>query len=340
MAELKFRLIPKGYVGDFLIPLNIAITSVKDVDEAGLTHYEAVKAIAKAVPGTCCIDIIDKDAITVTTDGLICEGAVVVIAASYNGAINKKYGFSPMVEIPYSKEIIETDTPLAAWDLLWKGKKLYRGPVKPEGRGITVYNFAATGRTCNCNSGSELFDLVTMKEILLPHLGLLACYDGKKAIIGRTGDIMSVGIGMLVPETHGRITPVPMCDCGDTLHRCGEDAKLLKRWIPAIVGDKRDLVERVLRELDAGMEVCVNLSCSPVNLTITRLSGHKVDLDRITGRAWTELGSVGFTREYVESLQPIPREELLERANELIPGIEDAMLFDTTTLVKDCVAQC
>lgn len=336
MATLHYRLIPAGYIGGFCIPLNIAIASVKDIEEAGLSIQDGVKAIAKDIPGSCCIDIIDKDAITATADGLLCEGAVVAIAASYNGLVNRDYGFSPMIEIPYNEETIKAETPLAAWDLLWKGKKLYRGPVKDPNKPKTRYNFTATGRACNCNSGSELFDLVTMKEIIIPHTGLLACYDGKKAIIGRTGDIMSVGIGMLVPESKGRITPVIMCQCGDTFHRCGEDAKVLKRHIPAIVCDKREFVERVLRELDAGMEVCVNLSCSPANLVLARLSGHPANLDKITARAWTELNSVGITREYLESLEPIPREELLERANELIPGIEDPYYFDASEEVKSC----
>lgn len=339
MAQLQYRLIPQGYIGDFYVPLNVAIVSVKGVEAAGLDLKAAAKAIGESVPGGCCIDIIDKDSITVTTDGIICEGAVVAIAATYNGLMNANYGFSLMVEIPHDEETIKNETPLAAWDVLWKGRKLYRGPLRPANSPVTKYNFTATGRCCNCNSGSELFDLVTMREIIIPHTALLACYDGKKAMIGRSGDVMSVGIGMLVPESKGRITRVIMCQCGDTLHRCGEDAKKLKRHIPAILCDKRDFAERVLQAMDAGMEVCVNLSCSPTNLMIARLSGHPANLDRITDRAWLELNSVGFTREYLESIQPIPREELLSRANELLPCLEDSIPFDTSEVVKTCTIE-
>ena len=63
--------------------------------------------------------------------------------------------------------------------------------------------------------------------------------------------------------------------------------------------------------------------------------GKEIAWERITDRAWVELDSVGFTREYFDSLPRLTEEEILERADELIPGMEDAVTVKAADIVLD-----
>jgi hypothetical protein len=127
-----------------------------------------------------------------------------------------------------------------------------------------------------------------------------------------------------------------MAEGGDTLHRCGSHSKTLKRDLPIVVCKKRVLAEYVLRELDQGMTVGYHLSVSPANIMIAKLAGFDVLVDRITDSAWAELNTIGFTREYIESIQPLAsRQELLDRADELIPGLVDPVVVKAEDVMQD-----
>ena len=84
-----------------------------------------------------------------------------------------------------------------------------------------------------------MMNLITMDEVLFPILGQLEIMRDGKVLVGMTGEIISVGIGMVVPEEYGRIIPGCQFQYGDTAHSSGEYAKTLKRDIPIICASKR-----------------------------------------------------------------------------------------------------
>ena len=92
MAELKYKLIPKG-AAEGRVPVNMIFVNQKDIVNAGLSYREACEIIAKDFNGPASIDIIDMDAVTVSSDGIMLDFAVVAIASCDYGIINKDVGF-------------------------------------------------------------------------------------------------------------------------------------------------------------------------------------------------------------------------------------------------------
>jgi hypothetical protein len=259
----------------------------------------------------------------------------VAIAASDKGRINESYGFLPMLESPWSEELVKEEPCLEAWDKLYKGKRLFRGP-DPRFKKIPEHNAVITGRACNNNSASEIMNLVTMKEMLFPFLGLRSLFFGQDALVGLAGGELSVAIGMMVPETNGRIAPIPVCPAGDTLHSSGEYAQTLKAKLPTVTCVKPLLVDYIAKHLDAGMIPGLQLSVAPPILITATVLGKEIAWNRITGRAWLELDSIGYTKERFDSMKErMTLDELKARADELIPGMRGARLVHAADVVKE-----
>ena len=68
--------------------------------------------------------------------------------------------------------------------------------------------------------------------------------------------------------------------------------------------------------------------------------GYTIDYDNISERAWIELDSIGITRQYLETPNKIlTREELLKKADDIVPGMSDGKKFAVASIVKECVIE-
>ena len=192
-----------------------------------------------------------------------------------------------------------------------------------------------TGRACNNNGGTEVWSIATMEELLLPILGQIEIVRGGKVIVGKTGEVISVSIGMVVGEEYGRIMPHRAFHVGQTAHRSGEKAKGLKAHIPVITCDKKVLARYIIQALDAGMVPGRDIGPAPSILVIARLLGKEIDMEHIEEAAFEELASVGFTKEWItapaERMQP---EEIISQADTLLPGGKDYRIFDAEDIVE------
>ena len=59
-------------------------------------------------------------------------------------------------------------------------------------------------------------------------------------------------------------------------------------------------------------------------LSVARALGSEIAFDRITPEAQAELDSVGCTSEWMHEKLNLSKEEIIARADELIPGVESA----------------
>jgi len=154
-------------------------------------------------------------------------------------------------------------------------------------------------------------------------------------IVGKTGEVISVSIGMVVGEEYGRIMPHRAFHVGQTAHRSGEKAKGLKAHIPVITCDKKVLARYIIQALDAGMVPGRDIGPAPSILVIARLLGKEIDMEHIEEAAFEELASVGFTKEWItapaERMQP---EEIISQADTLLPGGKDYRIFDAEDIVE------
>lgn len=334
MSKLKARVVPEGNIGGLYNPLTLILLDADDVKNAGLDYGKAIKAAAGYTDGPCGIDIYDKNTITTTSDGLLVERGMVAIGASDQGMVNAKYGWYPMYEEPYSEELVKEEPNLKAWKALYPGYRLVKGP-DPKYKKLPVHNAVMTGRACNNNSASEIMNLITMKEMLFPFLGLRSLFEGKDVRVGHAGPVFSVSIGMMFPERYGRISYFRTCEAGDTLHNSGAYAQTLKKELPCVTCTKKMFAEYIVKHLNCGLVPGRDCSCAPSIVTVACCLGREVAWDRITDRAWLELNSVGFTRAYFDALPRLTEEEVIARADELIPGMEDAITVKAADVVKD-----
>lgn len=336
MGKIKARVIPEGNIGGLYNPLTLVLLDADDVKAAGLDYGQAMKVAASYTDGPCGIDIYDRNTITTTSDGLLVECGMVAIGASDQGLVNAKYGWYPMYEEPYSEELIKEEPNLKAWHVLYPNHRLVKGP-DPKFKKLPVHNAVMTGRACNNNSGSEIMNLITMREMLFPFLGLRSLFEGKEVRIGHAGPAFSVSIGMMFPEHYGRISYFPTCEAGNTLHNSGALAQTLKKDLPCVTCPKKVFAQYVINHLNAGLVPARDCACAPSILAIACSLGKEIAWERITDRAWAELDSVGFTREYLDSLPRISGEEVIARADELIPGMDDAVTVKAEDIVLDVV---
>ena len=338
MNILKFKLIPQSKdekIG-ITIPLNIAFVELADIKACDITAREAVKLIADSIDGPVGINVIDMDCVTTTSDGIMTEGTVVLMAAGDGGKINPDFGILEMEEIPYSEELIREEPHLKQW-VMYPGKRLFRGP-NPKKKLIPVHNVVITGRAGNNNSATEMMNIVTMEEILLPILGQLEIIKGGNVVVGNTGEVISVGIGMTIAEKFGRIFPTRKYKAGDTAHSSGEYAQTLKRNIPIIAADKAIIAKQTIKALQFGMIPGKDIGCSPLILSIAKAMGFKIDFDNITDRAYEELSSVGITKEWLqEEIIALTADEVIAQADTIVPGINNPRKFRASeiTVLKE-----
>ncbi|MGD9567686.1 MAG: hypothetical protein AB7V48_05100 [Sedimentibacter sp.] len=335
MNKLKYKLIPQTS-GDEIgihVPLNIAFVNLDDIKKCNISSREAVKLIAGTLDGPVGINVIDMDCVTTTSDGIMTEGTVVLMAAGDRGKINPDFGILEMEEIPFSDEIIMEEPHLKQWEM-YPGKKLFRGP-DPKKKIIPVHNVVITGRAGNNNSATEMMNIVTMEEILLPILGQIEIINDGNVVVGNTGEVISVGIGMTIAEKFGRIFPTRQYKPGDTAHGSGEYAKTLKRHIPIIAADKAVIASKTIKALHHGMVPGKDIGCSPLVLSIAKAMGFEIAFDNITERAYEELASVGITKEWLnENGELLTAEEVISRADEIIPGINSPIKYKATEIAK------
>lgn len=333
MKEFIVRFIKKGAGPREEVPLNIALVDKRDIENAGITKQEAVQAIAKEFNGAVGINIFDLDAVTTTSDGIMLEGAIVTMAAADNGKIHKEFGMLDMEEMEYSDQLIEEEPHLKQWEAYYKGRKLFRGP-NPAKKLIPVHNVVMTGRAVNNNSATEMMDCITMEEILLPIFGQIQLMNDGPVLMGATGEFISVGIGMTVAEKYGRVFPTRQFRAGDTAHGSKEYAKTLKQHIPCIVAPKGVLAKHIIQALKIGMVPGRHIGCSPAVLAVAKAYGAEIDFNNITDKAIGELESVGITMEDLKaSTESISEEEIIAKADEIIPGVDNPVLVNSEDLV-------
>ncbi|KYO66904.1 hypothetical protein [Thermovenabulum gondwanense] len=334
MGELLVRLIEQGNGPKYGVPINIAFLDKKDIENAGVTIEHAVHVVAEIVDGPVGINVFDMEAVTTTSDGLMVEGAIIAMAAGDIGKVHKEFGLLFMEEIPVVPDLIKEEPHLLQWEKFYKGRKFFRGP-NPAKKLIPVHNVVMTGRAVNNNSATEMMNAVTMEEILLPILGQLQIMKDEPIVFGLTGEVISVGIGMTVAELFGRVFPTRQFRAGDTAHGSGEYAKTLKANIPCIVAPKKVLAKYILQALKIGMIPGLHLGCSPAVLAIAKVFGSPIAVDNITERAKIELKSVGIDVEKLRNNEKeLDEETIIEKADEIIPGVVDPVLVDSKEIVK------
>ena len=324
VQKLKYRIIPKE-AADGVVPLNLVFVDKKDVDDAGLPYRDACELVGKEFRDDCAsVNIIDRDAVTVTSDGVMADSAVVAFASVDHGIINRDYGFMNVSEIPYTYELLAEEPHMRQWNTVYySGKRLHRGPGLEDRKRLETHNehMTITGRVTNNNTGSEMMNLVEMTEILVPFLGQIEIMRDGNVLIGLAGPEISVGIGMVVRERRGRIFGWNYGP-GKTAHRSRTFAKTVKCDYAAICACKNVVAEYAIRALEAGTVPGLSISCSPVMLSVAKAMGHPIAFDNIEADAWIELESIGITRADLEKpSKPLTREEVIARADEILPGM-------------------
>jgi hypothetical protein len=313
--------LPQGVGIKHGAPISIALVEKKAIELCGLDEEEALGIIVREIEGPVAINVFDLDAVTTTSDGVVVPGAIITMAAGDSGRIHKEFGILRMEEIEVTAELIKEEPHLAPLQRLYPGRKLFRGP-NPDKKLIPVHNVVMTGKAVNNNSATEVMNVVTMEEMLLPILGQLQALQGGDIVFALTGGVISVGIGMTVAEKYGRVFPTRQFKAGETAHDSAGYAKTLKATIPCLVAPKGVLAGYILDVLEYGLIPGKELGCSPAVLSVAHARGAEIDLENITPRAWLELESVGIYRNLLE--QPslgLTRTEIIARADEIIPGL-------------------
>ena len=331
---MKYKILPGGDIDKKIIPVSVVFLDVKEIEKSGLSQDDAIRKVASTIEGPAAINIFDMDAVTTTSDGIVVEGAIVRMGASDNGKVNNEFGILPMQEITLSDELVDKEPHLKQWKKLFPEKKMFRGP-NPKDKKIPVHNVVITGRASNNNSATEMMNIITMDEVLFPILGQLECMHHGDVLVGLTGQVISVGIGMTVAEMYGRVFPHPQFEAGDTAHGSGAYAKTLKQYIPCIVCDKKVIARLTIRALQCGCVPARDIGCSPVVLSIARAMGTPIDFDRITPAAQAELDSIGCTREWMKQTSHMTADEVIAHADEILPGVEQAKKYHADDLLVE-----
>ena len=334
--KLKYRVLPIGGI-DGAMPLNWVFVDKKDINAAALTDIEAVKVIAEEFKdSSAAVDIVDTEAVSVSSDGVMYPVAITGIASVDHGMVNKTYGYMPISEIPEYDGIYEDEPHMRQWHLdKYRGRALHKGPNnKDRGseRAGHNENMTLTGRISNNNCGSEAFDMVSMTEILVFMGAAREIMDGGEVTVCVAGPEVSVGIGMIVSERWGRIfggTNLGGYKAGMSAHNSGEFAKTVKSDYPAVAAPKEKFMEYMLDALDTGLIVGKHLGSSPALLMTAHYYGTPIALDNITDRAWIELNSIGITKEMLTKPvdKPYNREEMNPQAQEIHPGMKAANIY-------------
>lgn len=334
MAKLRYKVLPEGMLGDIHVPIDIVYIKRSDVDAAGLTPRQAFEAIAKTSDAPMGLNIFDTETVGTTSDGVMVEGTVTHMAAADRGRFNPEFGFLEAMEMPYSEELVKEEKHLFQWQKNFPGRKMFRGPDESK-KVIPVHNACVTGRACNQNCSTEMANMITMEEIMLPVLGQQEIINDGKVMVGYTGGIVSVGVGLTVPELSGRMFPTRQFKIGESAHSCGKRTKTLKEDVPCLTCTKQTLAKNIIRCILSGGIPAENMAPAPSVLTIAKHLGTEINYDNIAPAAYEELDSIGFTKEWMEKdLERLTPEEIIERADELIPGMEGAVTYNVKDIVK------
>lgn len=337
MSQLKYRFIPEGQFHNIVVPVSVALVDYKDVKACGLTCREACERVAAQHDGPVAINIWDlENSVTTTSDGIMIDGSIVAMASGDYGKINKEFGYADMLEITWdsdeAKKLIAEEPHLRQWVENYPGRNLVMHPKKLN---LPVHQATITGRAGNNNSATEIMHYITMLELLMPLVGQIQMVSDGDIALGKTGGIISVGIGMVVAEEYGRIVPHRQFPTGDTAHGSGQYAQTLKAHIPVIAADKRALAKYIIRALEIGMVPGRDIGSSPAVVSVARHLGAPVAGDRITDRAYLELESVGFTREWVNgSAEKMSAEEIIANARDIIPGIDGVEYYSAAEILE------
>ncbi len=327
--KLRYRVLPEG-AADGAIPLNCVFIDQADARACGLTNEDAVRLIAKAFKDSCAaVNVMNKDGVSVSSDGIMNPIAVVATACVDHGMINPAFGYMPISEIPMYEGMMKDEPHMRQWlTPKFAGRPLHRGPVGKDLGERTGHNeyMTMTGRIANNNSGSEFFNMVEMTEILALMAGQNEIMNDGEVMIGVAGPEVSVGIGMIVSERWGRIfggNNLGGYKPGMTAHASGKYAKTVKSDYAVIAATKPKFMETMLDALDIGLVPGRELGCSPALVCTAWAYGKEIDFDRITPASWVELESIGISREMLmkPNAKPYTREEMIIHADEIIPGV-------------------
>lgn len=337
--ELCYKLLPEGEVKGTKVPVSIAFVDYRDVLACGVSMKQACDAIAAQIPGPGAIHMFDMDGVTTNSDGIMIPGTMTCMAACDYGRIDPEFGFTELLEVPHDPQLIREEPHLRQWDANFSGRRLILGP-DPDRKPLPVHNAVISGRSCTNNTATEVMNCVTMDEMLLFITGQTELMRGGDILWGRTGEVISVGIGMLVGEEYGRIVPHRQYTCGDTGHKSGVYAKFLKNKLPCLAAPKEVLARHIILALKAGMVPGRHVGPSPAVLTVAKYLGYPIDCDNITPGAYVELEDVGIREDWVRGvLEPMDEEDFLARADVLLPGTQDAKRYPAHELVRDCRAE-
>lgn len=337
--ELCYKLLPEGEVKGIKVPVSIAFVDYRDVLACGVSMKQACDAIAAQIPGPGAIHMFDMDGVTTNSDGIMIPGTMTCMAACDYGRIDPEFGFTELLEVPHDPQLIREEPHLRQWDANFPGRRLILGP-DPDRKPLPVHNAVISGRSCTNNTATEVMNCVTMDEMLLFITGQTELMRGGDILWGRTGEVISVGIGMLVGEEYGRIVPHRQYTCGDTGHKSGVYAKFLKNKLPCLAAPKEVLARHIILALKAGMVPGRHVGPSPAVLTVAKYLGYPIDCDNITPGAYVELEDVGIREDWVRGvLEPMEEEDFLAQADILLPGTQDAKRYPAHELVRDCRAE-
>ena len=77
-----------------------------------------------------------------------------------------------------------------------------------------------------------------------------------------------------------------------------------------------------------------DIGASPAVVSVARHLGAPVAGDHITERAYDELASVGFEKEWVTgSAEKLTRDEIIAQAREIIPGVDNPEYFSAPEII-------
>ena len=332
--KLTYKLLPAGDVKGSRIPVSIAFVDYHEVMACGITMKQACDAIAAQIEGPGAIHMFDLEGITTNSDGIMIPGTMTCMAACDYGKIDEEFGFTEMLEVPHDEQLIAEEPHLRQWDINFPGRRLILGP-DPDNKPLPVHNCVISGRCCTNNSATEVMNCVTMDEMLLFVTGQMEVMKGNEVLWGRTGEVISVGIGMLVGEEYGRIVAHRQYTVGDTGHKSGVYAKFLKNTLPCLAAPKKVLAEHIIKALKAGMIPGRHVGPSPAVLTVAKYLGYEIDCDNITPGAYVELEDVGILQSWLRApMATISEEEFLARVDELLPGTENCKLYPVDELME------
>jgi hypothetical protein len=340
--KFRYRVLPEG-AADGAIPLNCVFIDQADAKACGLTNEDAVKLIAKAFKDSCAaVNVMDKNGVSVSSDGIMNPIAVVATACVDHGMINPAFGYMDISPIPMYETMMKDEPHMRQWLTdKFAGKPLHRGPNSKDIGERTGHNeyMTMTGRIANNNSGSEFFNMVEMTEVLALMAGQYEIMNDGEVMIGVAGPEVSVGIGMIVSERWGRIfggNNLGRYLPGMTAHASAQYAKTVKSDYPVIAATKPKFMETMLDALDIGLVPGRELGCSPALLCAAKAYGKEIDFDRITPASWIELESVGITKEMLMAPveKPYTREEMIIHADEIIPGVNNPKYYKVSEICE------